>query len=150
MNEKIKSIINDVFTATGVKLEAGDPLVAVLLAQHRFFHETLAQQLLAHDSERRDFIESFSRQVQALMQAINTLQNSRKELLLELLTQNKQALDDTEGRLYAAISTKINRAQQQRLTDWWSGRQRWLLTTTAVCAAASLVSLLVLLVVLFR
>ena len=119
-----------------------DPIMPVLLLLHREF---------ARDrGARQDFEQQFEANSLKVLASIDALERLRKELLLELLTQNKQALDDTEGRLYAAISTKINRAQQQRLTDWWSGRQRWLLTTTAVCAAASLVSLLVLLVVLFR
>ena len=84
------------------------------------------------------------------MQAVEDLQTYRKELLLELLNQNKQALDDTEGRLYAAISAKVAREQQAQLADWWDGRERWLLAATAVCAAASLDGLLVLLVVLFK
>lgn len=118
-----------------------DPIMAVLLMLHREF---------VHDREmRHDFEQQFEVNTLKVLESIDTLDRLRKELLLELLTQNKQALDDTEGRLYAAISTKVAREQQVRLADWWNGRQRWLLATTAVCGTASLASLLVLLAVLF-
>ena len=149
MNERIKVIIDKVYSVTGIKLQITDPEAAIMLAQHRLF-EILQQQNHAEHETRQAFEKDFKQKAEALLQAVEDLQTYRKELLLELLTQNKAALDDTEGRLYAAISAKVAREQQAQLTDWWSGRQRWLLAATAVCATASLASLLVLLVMLFQ
>ena len=149
MNERIRAIINEVHDVTGIRLEITDPEPAILLAQHRLF-EILQQQNHAAHETRRAFEEEFKEKTSSLLQAVEDLQTYRKELLLELLNQNKQALDDTEGRLYAAISAKVAREQQAQLADWWDGRERWLLAATAVCATASLASLLVLLVMLFQ
>ncbi|MFD1244006.1 hypothetical protein [Paralysiella testudinis] len=126
----------------GETVAPDDPIMAVLLMLHREFAQ--------NRSMRQDFEQQFEDNTLKVLKSIDTLNRLRKELLLELLNQNKQALDETEGRLYAAISAKVAREQQTQLADWWHGRQRWLLAATAVCAASSLASLMVLLAVLFK
>lgn len=113
MDAEIKRIINGVFEATGVKLEPNDPLVAVLLLQYSFFNDAVNKLRTEQLEMNTGFINQFNDKADALMIAVNRLEENRKAMLLELLHKNDEAISQVEDRVYARISPRLDSQIQE-------------------------------------
>ncbi len=106
MSEEIQTIITDVFKDTGVRLSSDDPIVAVLLAQSRFFNKALAEGAAKNDL----FLNDLQAEKDEILKAVAELKKYRTQVLTELVQENKQSINELTDQVYVGVKTKLDQA----------------------------------------
>ncbi|XDZ52344.1 hypothetical protein AB8Q18_04645 [Neisseriaceae bacterium CLB008] len=117
MSEEVQVIITDVFKDTGVRLSPDDPIVAVLLAQSRFFNKALAE-----GAEKNDlFLSMLQAEKTDILKAVAELKAYRTQVLTELVQENKHSIEELTDQVYVGVRTKLDQSlkmKQVRLYPW--------------------------------
>ncbi|MBP6860781.1 MAG: hypothetical protein KBC57_00305 [Neisseriaceae bacterium] len=117
MSEEVQVIITDVFKDTGVRLSPDDPIVAVLLAQSRFFNKALAE-----GAEKNDlFLSMLQAEKADILNAVAELKAYRAQVLTELVQENKHSIEELTDQVYVGVRAKLDQGlkmKQIRLHPW--------------------------------
>ncbi len=117
MSDDVQIIIADVFKDTGVRLSPDDPIVAVLLAQSRFFNKALAEGAAQNDL----FLSTLQAEKADILNAVAELKAYRAQVLTELVQENKHSIEELTDQVYVGVKTKLDqcpKVKQVRLHPW--------------------------------
>lgn len=106
MSEEVQTIIADVFKDTGVRLSPDDPIVAVLLAQSRFFNKALVEGAAKNDL----FLSVLQMEKDEILKAVAELKEYRAHVLTELVQESRQSIDELTDQVYVGVKTKLDQA----------------------------------------
>lgn len=107
MSEEVQTIIADVFKDTGVRLSPDDPIIiAVLLAQSRFFNKALAEGAMKNDL----FLSALQAEKDEILKAVAELKEYRAQVLTELVQESRQSIDELTDQVYVGVKAKLDQA----------------------------------------
>ncbi|XXQ67427.1 hypothetical protein ACKLNO_07265 [Neisseriaceae bacterium B1] len=101
---EIRQLIADVMRDTGIRIDADDPIVAMLFAQKRELAQFLQQSSDEQNKQREQFLSSFQMYSESIMAAAAELQSQKQELLASLLQANAQDRAEMEQKVFGSIS----------------------------------------------
>ncbi len=133
MSEEVQAIITDVFKDTGVRLSPDDPIVAVLLAQSRFFNKALAE-----GAEKNDlFLIALRVERDEILKAVAELKEYRAQVLTELVQESRQSIDELTDQVYVGVKTKLDQASTTGQAKPYTWRLLLVIVVLAIIVIAS-------------
>ncbi|MBK1781605.1 hypothetical protein JHL22_10275 [Advenella sp. WQ 585] len=90
VNADIKQIISDVFSISGLKISADDPIVAILLYQKK----QLAINRKGLEEHDNAFFINLDQRFQKISQHYEEMQNQKNIILTELMQKNERLVKD--------------------------------------------------------
>ncbi len=137
MSEETQGIIADVFKDTGVRLSPDDPIVAVLLAQSRFFNKALAEGAAKNEL----FLNTLQAERQMILDAVAELKEYRTQVLTELVQENKQSVEELTDKVYAGVRHQIE-SERRHSGPKWFGVDPLFLVLASLLSLAALITVL--------
>lgn len=117
-DEEIQSVIDDAFLVNGCNLVSDDEYVAVLVMQRRFFNKAVNRLLNQTTSARVTFLTDFNAKADEVIAAVEKVEKLRKDMLLEVLQSNEDAIAGIEERVQGSVSARLqNEARQVSESD---------------------------------
>lgn len=120
MNEyeaEIRQMIADVMCDTGIRIDADDPIVAMLFAQKRELAQFLQQSSNEQNAQHERFLADFQTHSESIITAAAELQSQKQELLASLLQANAQDRAEMEQKLFGSISQRVQAQFQVQTTE---------------------------------
>lgn len=120
MNEyeaEIRQMIADVMRDTGIRIDADDPIVAMLFAQKRELAQFLQQSSNEQNAQHERFLADFQTHSESIITAAAELQSQKQELLASLLQANAQDRAEMEQKLFGSISQRVQAQFQVQTTE---------------------------------
>ena len=120
MNEyeaEIRQMIADVMCDTGIRIDADDPIVAMLFAQKRELAQFLQQSSNEQNAQHERFLADFQTHFESNITAAAELQSQKQELLASLLQANAQDRAEMEQKLFGSISQRVQAQFQVQTTE---------------------------------
>ena len=120
MNEyeaEIRQMIADVMCDTGIRIDADDPIVAMLFAQKRELAQFLQQSSNEQNAQHERFLADFQTHSESIITAAAELQSQKQELLASSLQANAQDRAEMEQKLFGSISQRVQAQFQVQTTE---------------------------------
>ncbi|HEZ0454587.1 TPA: transcriptional regulator [Neisseria meningitidis] len=114
---EIRQLIADVMLDTGIRIDADDPIVAMLFAQKRELAQFLQQSDDEQNAQRERFLADFQTHSESIITAAAELQSQKQELLASLLQANAQDRAEMEQKLFGSISQRVQTQFQAQATE---------------------------------
>lgn len=121
---EIRQMIADVMRDTGIRIDADDPVIAVLFAQKRELAQFLQQSSDEQTAQRQQFLADFQSHAKNIITAADELKTQKQHLLAELLQAHAKERSEIEQKLFGSISQRVQKqfeAQANDLTERISG-----------------------------
>lgn len=100
---EIRQIIADVMRDTGIRIDADDPIVAMIIMQRREMAELVAQ----HQTQQQFFLDELTKKASEIVGSADAFSQQKKLVIQEILHTNTQTLAENESKLFAQISKRI-------------------------------------------
>ena len=139
----------EVFAATGVKVSADDPIMAVLVIQKRDMQAYTAELTRRQDEQQEIFLADFKMQAQEVSQAAENLAKQQQQIVNTVLKANSDYLESMENKLLGSVAVKIRNQNQNEQQMFISNLKKSLLLFGCVFLVVQVV-LLTLFAVLFK
>lgn len=104
---EIRQMIADVMRDTGIRIDADDPIVAMLFAQKRELAQFLQQSNQAEAEHHKQFLAIFKAHSDDIISAATELQSQKQQLLAEILQANAKERHELEQKLFAQVSQRV-------------------------------------------
>lgn len=117
---ELAQLQTEVFAATGVKVSADDPIMAVLVIQKRDMQAYTAELTRRQDEQQDIFLADFKMQAQEVSQAAENLAKQQQQIVNTVLKANSDYLDGMENKLLGSAVAKLkrqNQTEQQMFLD---------------------------------
>lgn len=117
---ELAQLQTEVFAATGVKVSADDPIMAVLVIQKRDMQAYIAELTRRQDEQQDIFLADFKMQAQEVCQAAENLAKQQQQIVNTVLKANSDYLDGMENKLLGSAVAKLkrqNQTEQQMFLD---------------------------------
>ena len=117
---ELAQLQTEVFAATGVKVSADDPIMAVLVIQKRDMQAYTAELTRRQDEQQEIFLADFKMQAQEVSQAAENLAKQQQQIVNTVLKANSDYLDGMENKLLGSAVAKLkrqNQTEQQMFLD---------------------------------
>lgn len=124
LEDEIRQIIADVMCDTGIRIDADDPIVAMLFAQKRELAKFLQQSSDEQTAQRERFLAEFKTLSDGIITAAAELQNQKQQMVAELMQANANDRAEIEQKLFGSISQRVQtqfQAQAIELAKYISG-----------------------------
>ncbi|WII91870.1 transcriptional regulator [Kingella negevensis] len=121
---EIRQLIADVMRDTGIRIDADDPIVAMLFAQKRELAKFLQQSSDEQTAQHQRFLADFKTLSDGIITAAAELQNQKQQMVAELMQANANDRAEIEQKLFGSISQRIQtqfQAQAAELAKHISG-----------------------------
>ena len=106
---ELAQLQTEVFAATGVKVSADDPIIAVLVIQKRDMQAYMAELTRRQDEQQDIFLADFKMKAQEVCQAAENLARQQQQIVNTVLKANSDYLDGMENKLLGSAVAKPNR-----------------------------------------
>ena len=117
---ELAQLQTEVFAATGVKVSADDPIMAVLVIQKRDMQTYITELTRRQDEQQDIFLANFKMQAQEVCQAAENLAKQQQQIVNTVLKANSDYLDGMENKLLGSAVAKLkrqNQTEQQMFLD---------------------------------
>lgn len=114
---EIRQMIVDVMRDTGIRIDADDPIVAMLFAQKRELAKFLQQSSDEQTAQRKQFLDDFQVHAQNIIAASEELKTQKQHLVAELLQANAKERNEIEQKLFGSISQRIQKQFETQAND---------------------------------
>lgn len=145
---ELAQLQTEVFAATGVKVSADDPIMAVLVIQKRDMKDYIAELTRRQDEQQDIFLANFRMQAQEVSQAAENLAK-QQQIVNTVLKANSDYLESMENKLLGSVAVKIRNQNQNEQQMFISNLKKSLLLFGCVFLVVQVV-LLTLFAVLFK
>ena len=145
---ELAQLQTEVFAATGVKVSADDPIMAVLVIQKRDMKDYIAELTRRQDEQQDIFLANFRMQAQEVSQAAENLAK-QQQIVNTVLKANSDYLESMENKLLGSVAVKIRNQNQNEQQMFISNLKKTLLLFGCVFLVVQVV-LLTLFAVLFK
>ena len=145
---ELAQLQTEVFAATGVKVSADDPIMAVLVIQKRDMKDYIAELTRRQDEQQDIFLANFRMQAQEVSQAAENLAK-QQQIVNTVLKANSDYLESMENKLLGSVAVKIRNQNQNEQQMFISNLKKSLLLFGCVYLVVQVV-LLTLFAVLFK
>ena len=145
---ELAQLQTEVFAATGVKVSADDPIMAVLVIQKRDMKDYIAELTRRQDEQQDIFLANFRMQAQEVSQAAENLAK-QQQIVNTVLKANSDYLESMENKLLGSVAVKIRNQNQNEQQMFISNLKKSLLLFGWVFLVVQVV-LLTLFAVLFK
>ena len=146
---ELAQLQTEVFAATGVKVSADDPIMAVLVIQKRDMQAYIAELTRRQDEQQDIFLANFRMQAQEVCQAAENLAKQQQQIVNTVLKANSDYLESMENKLLGSVAVKIRNQNQNEQQMFISNLKKSLLLFGCVFLMVQVV-LLTLFAVLFK
>lgn len=109
---EIRQIIADVMRDTGIRIDADDPVVAMIIMQRR----EMADWVVQHQKQQQFFLDELTKKATAIVGSADAFSQQKKLVIQEILNTNAQELAQMESKLFAQISKRTMK-QFEDLSD---------------------------------
>lgn len=137
---EIQTIIADVLRDTGVRLDADDPVVAMIFAQKRELAKLLQENDVARSEQQTKFLQQFATQSSDVIAAAQELQTNKNKIIAEILQANEQ--DISESRLYEKVATHVQQHNQSVLAEIQAANKQYLLMVLIVVLVLQIIGVI--------
>lgn len=146
---ELAQLQTEVFAATGVKVSADDPVIAVLITQKRDMQAYIAELTRRQDEQQDIFLADFKMKAQEVCQAAENLANRQQQIVSTVLKANSDYLDGMENKLLGSAVAKLKRQNQTEQQMFLDSLQKRLMFSGCVFLAVQ-AALLVLFAIFAR
>lgn len=136
----IQTIIADVLRDTGVRLDADDPVVAMIFAQKRELAKLLQENDVARSERQAEFLQQFAAQASDVVAAAQELQANKNKIIAEILQANEQ--DISESRLYEKVAAHVQQHNQSVLAEILATNKQYLLMVLIVVLVLQIIGVI--------
>lgn len=111
---EINQLIADVMRDTGIRIDADDPIVAMLFAQKRELANFLQQFATEQTRQRDQFLADFQTHSEKILSAAEELQTQKQQMLTEILKANADDVAEIESKLLGSVNAKVQKRFEDR------------------------------------
>ena len=138
---ELAQLQTEVFAATGVKVSADDPVIAVLITQKRDMQAYIAELTRRQDEQQDIFLADFKMKAQEVCQAAEKLAKQQQQIVSTVLKANSDYLDGMENKLLGSVVAKLKRQNQTEQQIFLDGLQKRLVLFGSAFLAVQVVLL---------